>query len=117
MKTRVANMRDLPPRAARSAETWPAGHVYIGRRFPWMAKEVPGASGMFGNPFKSDGSRENLVEAYDRYLRVRIVKDPSFRAAVAGLRGMTLVCWCKPKACHGDALARVADELGGEGGA
>ena len=25
------------------------------------------------------------------------------------LKGKRLACWCKPKACHGDVLAKLAD--------
>ena len=32
------------------------------------------------------------------------VKDAAFRRRVWELEGKTLVCFCSPKACHGDVL-------------
>jgi len=63
----------------------------------------------FGNPFKmeKDGgeyTREGCVEAYREWFREKVENDPEFRVAVENLRGETLGCWCKPKACHGDVI-------------
>jgi hypothetical protein len=30
-------------------------------------------------------------------------------AALDELRGLVLGCWCAPRACHGDVLARLAN--------
>lgn len=62
----------------------------------------------FGNPFKmaKDGgehTRESSIEAYREWFRDQL-EDDEFRAAVEDLRGKTLGCWCKPKACHGDVI-------------
>jgi hypothetical protein len=98
-KTRVVNIRDLP----RNPAEWPADHVYIGRSMP-----ARGLRSRWGNPFRLDEtmSREEAIEAYEEYLR----EQPRLLARVAALRGKTLVCWCKPEPCHGDVLARLADQ-------
>lgn len=37
--------------------------------------------------------------------------DPEFVKRVRReLKDQILGCWCKPLACHGDVLARIADE-------
>lgn len=68
---------------------------------------------IFGNPFpvcRSRSRAQSLAE-YETWLRVRVSVDPVFADAVRNLRGKTLICGCKPKGCHGDVLAAVADEL------
>lgn len=73
--------------------------VYIGRPSPW------------GNPFKleqdTDEARASALKQYEAWL----VEQPHLMGRLDSLRGKTLGCWCAPKACHGDVLARLADEL------
>lgn len=74
----------------------PAGAVYIGRPSKW------------GNPFVigKDGTREEVVEKY----RAWITQQPELVAqARLELRGRNLVCFCAPKACHGDVLLGIAN--------
>jgi len=70
--------------------------VYIGRPSKW------------GNPFKTgrDGTLEEVLEKYEQHITNR----PDLLAALHELKGRTLGCWCKPKPCHGDILARLAEE-------
>lgn len=82
----------------------PADAVYIGRPSKW------------GNPFSHltstiatyrVASREEAVTAYEDYL----MSCPVMVAdAKRELKGKDLVCFCKPKACHGDVLLRIANE-------
>jgi Domain of unknown function (DUF4326) len=70
--------------------------VYVGRPGPW------------GNPVRlvedtPQGRRACLV-AYCRWLLGRA----DLLERVGELRGKTLGCWCAPKRCHGDVLARLA---------
>ena len=63
----------------------------------------------FGNPFRleedgGDYTREESVKAYRDWFIEKIESDDEFREAVEELRGETLGCWCKPKACHGDVI-------------
>jgi hypothetical protein len=76
--------------------------VYIGRPSKW------------GNPFKladelnaSDEARRSCLAKYEAW----ILRQPQLLSSLHELRGKTLGCWCKPKACHGDVLARLADEV------
>lgn len=70
--------------------------VYIGRPSP------------FGNPFVigRDGTREEVVEKYRNW----ILKQPELIEKVKKeLKGKNLVCFCSPKACHGDILLKIAN--------
>ena len=71
--------------------------VYIGRPSIW------------GNPFKigPDGSRSEVIAKYEAWLQ----GQPNLmQQARIDLRGKVLGCWCKPFACHGDVLMRIANE-------
>lgn len=70
--------------------------VYIGRPSKW------------GNPFYigRNGTRDDVIRAYARWIRTQ----PQLLACLHELRGKVLGCYCKPKACHGDVLAKLADE-------
>ncbi len=73
-------------------------NVYIGRPSKW------------GNPYTigPDGDRTEVLAKYRTYawteFSARELKQ---------LRGKTLVCWCKPLACHGDILIELVKELEG----
>ena len=78
--------------------------VYIGRGSKW------------GNPFSHmDGTkalykvetREEVIEKFREW----IMTQPELLADLHELKGKTLCCFCKPKACHGDVLAELADRL------
>lgn len=79
--------------------------VYIGRPSKW------------GNPFShKDGtlaqykvsSREEAVTAYEQWITQgdgkHLLND------LPELQHKTLGCWCKPAACHGDVLLRLANK-------
>lgn len=76
--------------------------VYIGRGSMW------------GNPFSHllvskasfrVDSRDEAISAYAEWIKTQ----PELLAALPRLKGKTLGCWCAPRACHGDVLARLAD--------
>lgn len=71
--------------------------VYIGRPSKW------------GNPFVigRDGNRDQVCEKYERWIRSQtdLMAD-----AKRELKGQVLGCYCKPHRCHGDTLAKIADE-------
>lgn len=71
--------------------------VYIGRPSKWQNKFKIGR----------DGNREEVIEKFRQWIqtRPRLIKQ-----AKKDLKGKVLGCWCKPKACHGDVLAEIADE-------
>lgn len=112
--TRVINIRTAPTGWQQDPE-----YVYIGR---------PGwkMSSKFGNPVRN-GHRcptcgtwhrpedeKDWRVCYRAYLEKRLITDRRFREAVMGLRGKTLVCYCKPLDCHGDILAEYAELLTSE---
>ena len=75
--------------------------VYIGRPSIW------------GNPFKigPDGTREEVIAKYETYITKKLMKrDKIYWDALVALEGKTLVCWCKPQACHGDVLVKLIEE-------
>lgn len=68
----------------------------------------------WGNPFvvrkgyahgEGVGLFLEAVEAYEKWLPTQ----PHLIEALKELRGKTLYCWCHPKPCHADVLARYAD--------
>lgn len=87
-----------PPRVFNKYEKGiPAGAIYIGRGSPWGNEFVIG----------QHGDRDAVCDQYE----AKKMKDPEFLARVrAELKGKNLVCFCKPKRCHGDFLLRVANE-------
>jgi len=63
----------------------------------------------YGNPFKVgvDGTRTEVIQMFEEWL----LRQPDFVAQVKrDLKGKILGCWCAPDACHGDVLARIANE-------
>lgn len=70
--------------------------VYIGRPGPW------------GNPFTigRDGTRQEVIRKYEEHL----LASHALLELVPELAGMTLGCWCSPRPCHGDVLARYAND-------
>ncbi len=82
MKTRVVNIRK-------------EGHdVYIGRGSP------------FGNPFVigKDGNRAEVIALYKKWFYNKLKNNWQFRRNVIVLKSLTLGCYCKPLACHGDVI-------------
>ena len=79
------------------------GDVYIGRRN--NRSKLP--ESIWHNPFEigKDGTREEVIAKFEAY----ILAKPELLAQLHTLRGKRLACWCKPKACHGDVLAKLAD--------
>jgi hypothetical protein len=90
--------------------------VYIGRN---------GEPFNFGNPFthlKSATfahikveSREDSIRCFEHWLlgmeypELEPVRRAWIISQIKKLKGKRLGCFCKPKACHGDILARLAD--------
>jgi hypothetical protein len=92
--------------------------IYIGRRRNGDPNQH------YGNPFShlSSGlakvhvsSREEAVAAYrawlngDKYQDIEPARRTWILSNLDRLRGKTLGCFCAPKACHGDVLARLVD--------
>ena len=72
--------------------TAPSDAVYIGRGSPW------------GNPYPIIPGKQTRDEVCDEFERVIL---PTLD--MSSLRGKDLVCFCKPKRCHGDAILKKAN--------
>jgi len=81
--------------------------VYVGRLPAPADAPAAGSDGFWGNPFKEgrDGTRAEVVEKYERWL----LTQPQMLRRLPELRGKRLGCWCAPKTCHADVLARLAN--------
>lgn len=72
--------------------------VYIGRGSKW------------GNPFRQlDWSKEERDRVLDEYEKWFWTTD--LPSQLYELKGQRLGCFCYPKRCHGDFLARLVNEL------
>lgn len=90
MKTTVAHVDTYRPIDGAVA-------VYIGRPSRW------------GNPIRlrREEDRQEVIHLFEMYL----VRNPGLIAAVKReLKGKVLLCHCFPRACHGDVLAKYADQ-------
>lgn len=81
--------------------------VYIGRA-------GRGHDGYFGNPFPlapnaSDAERKACLDRFREHFLFKIASEPKYAARVFALRGKVLGCFCKPRDCHGDIIARYID--------
>ena len=52
-------------------------------------------------------TREEAIAAYESWL----LAQPSLMADLPELEDKILGCWCRPRACHGDVLIRLANRL------
>lgn len=80
-----------------------------------------GRGSVYGNPFVYPSAlsaytntifSEDPIGDYERWLRGEIDAPGWTRptqAQIAALKGLRLGCFCKPRPCHGDVLARLAD--------
>ena len=89
---------------------WREGDVYIGRRGK-KAPAMPGGNGEFGNPFSINAlhNREDVIRLFIECLDAA----PELVARLAEFEPKRLVCFCAPKACHGDAYADRLEALDG----
>ena len=71
--------------------------IYIGRPSKW------------GNPFiiGRDGTRKEVIKKYEKWL----INNPRLFRQLPELKNKILGCYCSPKACHGDILAKYVNEL------
>lgn len=71
--------------------------VFIGRPSKW------------GNPFKigEPYTRKEALAKHAEWLS----SQPDLLAQLDELRGKVLGCYCKPEACHGDLLLKLANNV------
>ncbi len=86
--TSVIHIKNAPPK-------WKANDqfVYIGRGSKW------------GNPYHVSMGRTKCIERYRDHISCQL----QLMSALHELKGKTLVCFCKPKDCHGDILVAMAE--------
>ena len=67
----------------------------------------------WGNPYQigRDGDRDTVC---DKYAEHYLPRHPTLPGRIESLKGKVLLCWCHPERCHGDHLARLANETGRE---
>lgn len=77
--------------------------IYVGRGSKW------------GNPFSHlkqssakwhVSSRDEAIDSYAKWIQTQ----PELVAALPELKGKILGCWCKPKRCHAEILAKLANK-------
>lgn len=111
MSVVVLNMHHLPGKALPEGDS---SYVYIGR--PRGNAPIG-----LGNPFRvgAEYQRGEAVEAFKPYARSEWQNPQSeFRRRVLDLarrsyngEEIKLVCWCKPRACHGDVIKEAIDRI------
>lgn len=96
MRTRVVNLR---------RERY---DVFIGRGSEWGNGYTHRPS-MHPDVIAIVETPEEAIERFRLDLWERARKDPMLVYRLADLFGETLGCYCKPRPCHGDVLARAAE--------
>jgi hypothetical protein len=83
--------------------------VYIGRE----NKRRGLSASIWANrhPMRDETQRDTVCEAH----AADVAANPELRAQIGGLCGKVLVCYCAPKRCHGDELARLANATDEDG--
>lgn len=98
--TEVINIRDTP-------KGWKDDP-----RFVYIGRERKGLSGYFGNPYPliDEERRDYVLGLYKMWFQNKLKIDTDFRDRIQGLSDKTLVCFCKPKNCHGDVIKEYLDD-------
>jgi hypothetical protein len=84
--------------------------IYIGRK--------KNTNNHYGNPFRIDKNctRDESISNFRMWILgfdfndIESERRKWILIHIKDLKGKTLGCWCKPKACHGDILAELVDK-------
>lgn len=77
--------------------------VYIGR-------SGKGKTSLWGNPFSvKEYGHDACIEKFREYITERLESEPALVVELSKLKGKTLGCFCKPKACHGDVILEMIE--------
>ncbi len=96
------------PQYPNSTMAFDPPYLYIGR---------PSA---LGNQFVigKDGTRAEVVEKYRVWLKEAYYANDKVKTEIDIIRNhhlagtnVTLVCWCKPAACHGDVIKEFVESM------
>lgn len=85
----------------------PEDGMYIGRYN--YNFELQGSK--FANPFpvKSPEERGTTIEKYRQWLWKEVMDKKITKDDILALKNKKLVCYCKPKACHGDVVKSLVN--------
>jgi hypothetical protein len=88
----------------------PENAVYIGREMPKMGL----SASLFANPFtlqntKDDLERTDVIRRYRAHLWVQIRQGEIKEVDLLALQGKDLVCFCAPRACHGEIVRQAVE--------
>ena len=90
-------------------------NVYIGRKGVVFidGKRFPHKSSNFANPYKigKDGCRNTVLSKYKTFITNKLNSNINLMHELHTLKGKTLGCFCKPKACHGDVYVEYLNKL------
>ena len=76
----------------------------------YIGRSGKGQAGYFGNPFSGPNRDENIVR-FEEYFYKRLKTDPEYRKRILALKDKRLGCFCKPKPCHGDIIAKYLNSI------
>ena len=93
----ILNLRHIPGDTSAQA-LLDRGIVRVDRRTPWGNRFVVGRH----------GSRDRVIELYRQDLWRRIRSGELSLEKLASIAHLPLCCWCHPKPCHAEVLARAA---------
>lgn len=99
-----------------SLKTENTASLYIGRGSPKSPKMENAG---LGNPFTvKQYGRGKAAEAYRPWLWKQYNENPAVKQKIDGIverikagENIELVCFCKPKPCHGDMIKRLIDYM------
>jgi len=108
MSTKVIHIKDAP-------NGWmdDPNFIYIGRYNSHYGLERSfwhnpyKISDLEGLPLTDEQKRFNVIHKFSAYVEYQ----PNMIYDLPTLRDKTLVCWCKPHACHGDILCKWRNML------
>jgi hypothetical protein len=81
--------------------------VYIGNRIRFHPEKYPQTK--WGNPYAKYVKKYGRNKGIEMYRKYVMNKPELLELIPLELKNKTLGCWCKPEACHGDILAKLAD--------
>jgi len=92
--------------SVRNKRSWKGIGEYIGR------------PSVLGNPIPVSVGRIRCIKEYKFWITQKIhnkdelVLEELVRLAkIAELGDLDLVCWCAPKACHGDIIKKILEDM------
>lgn len=101
----LVNFKDVKQWWDANTQSWTKpGIVYIGRAMTHLNLNLPASP--YGNPFRigedTDDARADVIETYRDW--IQLPAQAHLLHGLDALRGQMLVCWCRPRRCHGEVL-------------